>query len=164
MIREARKEDLDQIETIVSHAKVMMAESGMTQWGDTYPLRNHYESDLKRHELFVYEQEQQVIGVACISNEGHEEYKEINWSDDSPYLCIKRLAVDLNKRHKGIGLAFYRFAENLAIQQGIPYIRTDTNGENEAALNLFKKGNYTLVDRQHHGNFKEPFFYYEKKV
>ncbi|MDQ0352957.1 ribosomal protein S18 acetylase RimI-like enzyme [Alkalibacillus filiformis] len=164
MIREATHHDLDQIEQLVIEAKRVMKEAGMTQWGDTYPLRNHYETDIEKDELYVYEDQGEVLAVACISDQGHEEYEEINWSEQAPFLCIKRLAVKPAARHKGIALAFYRFAENLAANRGFCYIRTDTNGENKAAINLFYKGDYQLVDRQRHGNFTEPFYYFEKKI
>ncbi|NIK11965.1 GNAT family N-acetyltransferase [Alkalibacillus almallahensis] len=164
MIREATERDLDQIEEIVGEAKQVMAQAGLTQWGETYPLREHYEKDLHNQELYVFEQDQQIIGVACISNKGHEEYHEIAWSEADAFLCLKRVAVSPQARQKGVGLAFYEYAEQLAAQRDIPYIRTDTNGENEAALRLFQKGNYTLVDKQYHGQFPEPFYYYEKKI
>ncbi|MET3683936.1 GNAT superfamily N-acetyltransferase [Alkalibacillus flavidus] len=164
MIREATKHDLDQIEIVVNEAKDVMARAGLSQWGETYPLRSHYEKDLHNRELYVYEQDGDVIGVACISDHGHEEYHEIAWSEADTFLCLKRLAVSPSARKRGVGLAFYHFAEQLAAEQGIPYIRTDTNGENKAALKLFQKGQYTLVDQQYHGDFTEPFYYYEKRV
>ncbi|WP_188207812.1 GNAT family N-acetyltransferase [Alkalibacillus aidingensis] len=164
MIRKATYTDLNQIEALVNQAKDIMANAGMTQWGESYPTKRHYEEDLNQDELYVYEYEGEVVGVACISDHGHHEYDEINWSEEADYLCIKRLAVDPNVRMQGIGLAFYQFAEELAAERGVSYIRTDTNGENTAALRLFEKGEYTLVDKQRHGDFKQPFYYYEKKV
>lgn len=165
MIRRGRKDDLEQIEVLVKKAKAQMLKEGNDQWDDTYPTKKHYEQDLHNGQLYVYDDDGELLGVACISDEGHHEYDEIPWKiSQKPFLCMKRLAVDPESRLRGIGLAFYHHADQLAIQKGVPSLRTDTNGSNKAALRLFEKAGYSYVTSEPHGHYKEPFVYYEKNV
>ncbi|RPF57074.1 GNAT family N-acetyltransferase [Aquisalibacillus elongatus] len=165
MIRGGKLTDLDQIVDLVERAKQKMKQEGNDQWDDTYPTKEHYEADLHNGQLYVFEQGGKIHGAACISDEGHHEYDEIPWKiSKKPYLCMKRLAVDPDSRHKGIGLAFYQYADELAKQIGVPSLRTDTNGSNKAALRLFEKAGYSYVASEPHGYYKEPFVYYEKNV
>ncbi|WP_277674077.1 GNAT family N-acetyltransferase [Piscibacillus halophilus] len=165
MIREGHFEDLDSIAVLVDKAKKKMLAEGNDQWDETYPTRKHYESDLHNGQLYVFEQNGEIFGAACISDEGHHEYDEISWKiSKKPYLCMKRLAVDPDARKQGIGLAFYQYADALAKSRGIPSLRTDTNGSNKAALRLFEKAGYSYVTAERHGHYKEPFVYYEKNI
>ena len=164
MIRAGKMDDLNKIEDMVSRAKIVMKREGNEQWNDDYPKREHYETDLNNGELYVCEMEGEVVGACCISDEGHHEYKEINWSNDEPYLCIKRLVVDPRVQGKGIGKKFYEYIEALAKERGINYVRTDTNEHNKAAIRLFEKSHYALVDKRRHGHYKGAFCYFEKEV
>ncbi|MBB6454153.1 ribosomal protein S18 acetylase RimI-like enzyme [Salirhabdus euzebyi] len=163
MIRKAKVEDINRIMEIVKDSVKVMSEQGNDQWGEEYPLAHHYEGDINEGSLYVYEDNGLVLGVACISSKGHGEYETINWSYQEPSYSIKRLAVDPQVRKKGIGLAFYQKAEDIALQNGVHYIRTDTYSKNKAALRLFEKANYRLVQEGFNGSKAAPFYYFEKK-
>ncbi|WP_194840844.1 GNAT family N-acetyltransferase [Filobacillus milosensis] len=165
MIREGCFEDLEQIEIIIQKAKKMMLLEGNDQWNEDYPTKKHYESDLHNGKLYVYEENGRLLGIACIDDQGHHEYDGIDWKiSKKPYLCIKRLAVNPDTRQRGVGLAFYQYAEELAKKRKFPSLRTDTNGSNKAALRLFERAGYSYAASESHGHFKEPFVYYEKNV
>ncbi|QHS24096.1 GNAT family N-acetyltransferase [Virgibacillus sp. MSP4-1] len=163
MIREALYSDIPVIMNLVKASIEIMQEEGNDQWGEEYPLAEHYEGDIKANQLYVYEDEEGVKGAACISDHGHHEYHEIAWSYDEPYLCIKRLAVDPLERKSGIGLAFYKKAEELALAQGIHTIRTDTYSKNKGAVRLFEKAGYHFVEERINEGKEAPFYYYEKR-
>ncbi|MRG87241.1 GNAT family N-acetyltransferase [Salinibacillus xinjiangensis] len=163
IIRLAKLSDIPDIMKIVKKSIQIMQKNGNEQWGEDYPLAEHYEGDIKEDHLYVYEDNGEVTGVACISNEGHNEYDEMNWSYDEPYLCIKRLAVDPEVRKRGIGLKFYQKAEELALERGIQTIRTDTYSKNKGAIKLFDRGGYQFVGERYNGGKEAPFYYYEKR-
>jgi GNAT superfamily N-acetyltransferase len=162
MIRKATYYDVGQIMKIVKASIAIMEQEGNDQWGEGYPLSEHYEADIKEGNLYVFEQDGCVAGVACICNYGHHEYDEINWSYQGPYFCIKRLAVDPLARGRGIALQFYQAAEQIALENGVHLIRTDTYSKNKGAIKLFEKANYRFVQERFNGGRKEPFYYYEK--
>ncbi|MBO8157308.1 MAG: GNAT family N-acetyltransferase [Bacillaceae bacterium] len=164
MIRKATKTDLGSIMEMVKATVEVMKEEGNDQWSDEYPLPSHYEGDREEGSLYVYEMDGTVIGAATISQKAHEEYERINWSSDEPFYCVKRLAVDPHKRKKGVGLAFYHFAEVVARKNGIYYLKTDTYALNKAAIRLFEKAGYQFVQEDYTDEHDHPFYYYEKRL
>ncbi|SET05608.1 L-amino acid N-acyltransferase YncA [Salinibacillus kushneri] len=163
MIREARHSDIPTIMNLIQASVAIMQEERNEQWGKDYPLAKHYENDIEAGQLYVYEDQTGVQGVACISHQGHHEYDEVAWSFDSPYLCIKRLAVNPLERKKGIGLTFYQKAEEMALAKGIHTIRTDTYSKNQGAVKLFEKAGYHFVEERINDGREAPFYYYEKR-
>ena len=163
MIRRANTKDIPAIMEIVKASIEVMKDEGNDQWVENYPLEHHYEKDIKAGNLYVWEENNQVLGVACISPEGHHEYDEINWLYAGAYFCMKRLAVHPVARGKGIALQFYQFAEKLALDEGIHIIRTDTYSKNKGAIHLFKKANYHFVQERINDGRSAPFYYFEKK-
>ncbi|MGM8216030.1 GNAT family N-acetyltransferase [Bacillaceae bacterium W0354] len=164
MIRRGTTADLDQIVDVVNRAKKKMHQEGNFQWGDTYPNREHYAKDLNDGYLYVCEVEGKIVGAACISDVGHSEYEEINWSEEAAYFCMKRLVVDPQVQNQGIGRQFYQFIEDLAAEKGAKYVRADTNAINTAALKVFEKSGYQLVDQRKHDENEDVYNYYEKRV
>ncbi|WP_102029330.1 GNAT family N-acetyltransferase [Salirhabdus sp. Marseille-P4669] len=163
MIRHAEYKDLSKIMEIENQSREIMQKEGNEQWDESYPLAAHYEGDIKESNLFVYEEDNRILGVACISNYGHQEYNDINWTYNGPYYCIKRLAVDPKTRGKGIALKFYQAAEEIALENGVHLIRTDTYSKNKGAVKLFEKANYEFVQQRINEGKEAPFYYYEKK-
>ena len=57
-------------------------------------------------------------------------------------MMVHRLAVDPKFRGAGVAAALMQKAEEVAVERGIPAVRTDTSIENEAAQRLFLKLGY----------------------
>ena len=107
LIRQATEADLEQIREIYSQARVFMAASGNpTQWTDGYPQENVIRSDLSQGHLFVYEQDNRVLGVFCYFEGVEPDYAQIHdgtWIRDGAYGVVHRIAVASGS--KGIGAA-----------------------------------------------------------
>lgn len=59
---------------------------------------------------------------------------------------IGLIAVDFESRGLGIGKALLRAAEEKAIALGAKYMRIPTQGENQAAVNLYIRNKYDLIE------------------
>jgi ribosomal protein S18 acetylase RimI-like enzyme len=55
---------------------------------------------------------------------------------------VHRLAVSPEFRGAGVAATLMRKAEEVAVERGLPAVRTDTSIENEAAQRLFLKMGY----------------------
>ncbi|MCT2534943.1 GNAT family N-acetyltransferase [Aquibacillus koreensis] len=164
MLRKAMQSDIDDIMAMVKSSTNIMNERGNFQWDETYPLQSHYQSDLDQGDLYVYQQDGEVVGATAISEQEHSEYPTISWSLPDQAITIKRLVVDPNARGKGIPDALFTHAEEVARQKGIFYIKTDTFSNNPAAQKLFSRMNYQFVEKRYVEEKKDSLLYFEKKL
>ena len=149
-IREATKNDINSIEKIYENIHDE-EEKGLTTIGwirNIYPTRKTAEDALARKDLFVMEDENNIVAVAMINQLQVDEYKYATWkhhAKDSEVMVLHGLAVDPYQKSKGYGKAFVAFYENYAKQHHCITLRMDTNARNKRARNLYQKLGYEEV-------------------
>ncbi len=127
MIRKATPEDMDRILEIYSLAKKYMREQGNPhQWNGAYPDRDTLMEDIKRGELFLMEEENQVFSCFALLDGEDPTYKIIEggeWISNAPYGTIHRIASDGTKRRVfATAVAFAKEKYN--------HLRVDTHKDN----------------------------------
>lgn len=162
VIRKATLQDVPGIMNILRETILEMHSYGNQQWDENYPQESDFLSDIERGELYIAKRDGNLAGVICINNIEPFEYKELPWSLESSALVIHRMAVSLAYRKQNVGLELVAYAEKLASQLGINYVKTDTYSLNIKAQNLFQKNDYKFVSTMRFLGKKEPFFCYEK--
>lgn len=65
---------------------------------------------------------------------------------DKDSIEIKRVYVKKRYRRKGIAYKLVKQLEKLAIEENFRYSYIETGSENEAAINLYKKLDYEIID------------------
>ena len=145
MIVKATLKDLDRAMEIIEDARLLLKESGSTQWNESgYPFKSTLEEDIKLGRLYLLKLKGEIALIGVIS--GLEEvYPKIDgkWiTNDYNYLTIHRLAVA--KEYRGLGLAkrFMGFVEDYAIDNNKSSIRIDTHAMNDIVNHIAKKLNY----------------------
>lgn len=124
-------------------------ERGETTTGwlrNVYPVEATAVASLEKGTLYVMEDEGQIVASAKIDGEQVPCYDDCRWQYEAPpeqVLVLHTLVVDPACKGKGCGSAFVKFYEELARQQGRPFLRIDTNARNSAARALYKKLGYT---------------------
>lgn len=152
VIRPARESDLDAIRAMVCRAVVHMNQLGNPQWGADYPTRDFYAGDISRGELYAALVNGELAGVACINTSESPEYDSLPWTTSRPAIVIHRMAVDPACQRGGVGTALFRFAQDLAVQQGLGAMRIDTYSLNDRMQALIRKMGFTQVGTIHlHG-------------
>ena len=147
MIRLATLNDLPSIMEIIKDAKELLKKSGSSQWNtsDGYPTKETIITDIKKQQLFVYE-DTVVIGTMTCSVGEDPNYKHIEgkWITDSmSYITIHRIAVKKEYYHKGIAKALLHFAKRWGRKQPATSIRLDTHPLNIPMQNLVKQQGFT---------------------
>ena len=56
-----------------------MTANGIFQWNEHYPSLEAFQKDLDREELYVFEQEERVLGAVVISDFKDHVYEPIQW-------------------------------------------------------------------------------------
>ena len=147
MIRKATLNDLDQIWQLREETKNLLKERGIDQWQHTNPSLETFKNDISLGEFYVYEKENEILGMIAIKGGIERTYNVIydgKWGYDLPYLTIHRLAVKRYYLGSHIAKDLLSFADQLAIDKKINYIRIDTYYTNKYAIRLFEEFGYIL--------------------
>lgn len=166
MIRKAQLSDLENIWKLRLETSKLLKQRGIDQWQYHLPDLKTLEDDIKLSEFYIYEIDNQLVGMIAIKAGIEETYLKIydgDWSVDQAYLTIHRLAISNKYLGKNIAKELIMFAHQLAKEKNINYIRIDTHEDNRFAINLFKslgyllKG-YILLNENHVGDRKRLAF------
>ena len=122
-IRKANYKDLEEIRLIYQSARKFMSDNGNpNQWGNNNPPLSRTEEDLRENNLYVVEDDKDILAVFFYKYGDDPTYKIIyqgSWLNNSPYGVIHRIAVSDKTRGKGIaGICFdfaYSQCKNLKI-------------------------------------------------
>lgn len=146
-IRKGTAADINAIVAIYS--KVHTAEEkGETTTGwerGVYPERNTVIAALERDDIFVIEDEGNIVGTGILNKIQVDVYAEASWeydADPSEVLVMHTLAIDTDFKGRGYGTKFVKFYEEYALSNGCPYLRIDTNERNVVARGFYKKLGY----------------------
>ncbi|HBF36558.1 MAG TPA: GNAT family N-acetyltransferase [Firmicutes bacterium] len=162
MIRQATISDLKPIMKIVAKVCQEMRQQGNEQWDENYPREIDFGDDIQKEDLYVDETDGQVRGFICINYFEPPEYGQIHWSGSQKPMIIHRMAIASEFRKQGIGSGLLQFAEQLAQNNGIQYLRSDTNSANRKMNALFGKTGYTFVGEMPAFGKKSLFNFYDK--
>ena len=142
--REAKKEDIESILEVISHAKEYMKRNNSTQWNENYPNKETIINDIENNIGYVLIVENLIRGYMVVDFSDDEVYKNIKgkWKTFGNYASIHRCAIHKELRGQGYGSELFKFAEKLALSKNIRSVRVDTAPENETMKHLFNKNGY----------------------
>lgn len=150
-IRKATLADIDAIARIYSdiHSEEERG-SATTGWSRAiYPTRKTASDAVERGDMFVLSENSAVVAAAIINAVQDPAYSSARWqyaAADGEVSVLHTLVVSPAAKHGGYGSAFVAFYEDLALKQGRPFLRLDTNARNLAARALYKKLGYREAD------------------
>lgn len=147
MIRLALLNDLEEIDQLALRVIEDMKQSGIPQWEPTYPRKSHYFQDVTKDALFVYEMNNQILGVITILPENDPPYETIDgWlCDHTNSLVIHRVLVDPDIRQKGIAQAMMDFAIQQGLHEGYQSIKIDTHHDNYKMRAFLEKNKFVYI-------------------
>lgn len=142
--REAKKEDIESILEVISHAKEYMKRNNSTQWNENYPNKETIINDIENNIGYVLIVKNLIRGYIVVDFSDDEVYKNIKgkWKIFGNYASIHRCAIHKELRGQGYGSELFKFAEKLALSKNIRSVRIDTAPENETMKHLFNKNGY----------------------
>lgn len=150
MIRKATGKDIDGIAAIYN--KVLdQEEQGHASIGwerGVYPTKDTALLALERGDLFVYEQDGQLLATAIINHRQMDSYAKGNWkvkANDDEVMVLHTLVVDPDFSGRGIGKEIVAYYERYAKEQGCKDLRMDTQAKNKAARNLYHHLGYEEI-------------------
>ncbi len=152
MLRIAKENEATQIWGILQQAIEKRKNEGSRQWQDGYPNLNVVKDDIEKNIGYVVENlEKEIIAYVVLMDFEESAYNDLDgkWLSDLDYIAIHRLAVDQNKKIKGLAVWIMEEAEKIAVEKNIFSIKVDTNFDNDAMLHILKKLGYQYCGEVH---------------
>ena len=163
MIRKATLLDIDSILEITKSCARHMITQDILQWNESYPNKNAFINDVKRHELYVLEEQNSILGCIVISTLMDDEYKPISWlTPNNNNIYIHRVAINPSCQGKGYAQKLMAFAEQHAIDNNYASIRLDTFSQNKRNQKFYELRGYKKLGNIYFSKQSEhPFYCYE---
>ena len=163
MIRIAFHNDIESIIKITKACTISMIKKGIYQWNKYYPNNSAFERDVERKELYVLENNSEIIGCIVVSTLMDEDYFTVKWlTDNKNNIYIHRLAIHPKYQGKGYAQKLIRFAEQFAIENNYTSIRLDTFSQNKRNLKFYELRGYKRLENIYFPKqSKYPFYCYE---
>lgn len=149
-IRKAARADLDAVCRIYDqiHTAEERGEAAIGWQRGVYPERETAEAALARGDLFVQEQNGEIVGTAILNQTQVDSYAGANWRYDAPdseVMVLHTLVIDPEAKSRGLGREFAAFYEGYALAHGCRYLRIDTNARNARARRFYQKLGYAEI-------------------
>ena len=151
MIRKAAASDIDAVEKIYDELH-QAEEEGATTIGwlrGIYPVRATAEAALDRGDLFVLEEDGEILGAGIINRIQVDVYAGAPWEHEVPedQVCVLHtLVISPRAKRRGFGRKFAGFYEAYAAETGCTELRIDTNERNLPARAMYKSIGYREID------------------
>ena len=148
MIREAGEQVIAAISGIYS-AIHLAEEAGLIRTGwirDIYPTEETARSSVARNDMFVVEENGEVLGAAIINRQQGEAYPPGQWkfaAEDKEIMVLHTLVIHPKAARRGLGKRIVGFYEQYALENGCRVLRLDTNVVNAAAREMYKVLGYS---------------------
>lgn len=145
MISLALLKDLEEIDDLAIKVINDMAKSNIPQWTLEYPRKSHYFKDVIDNALYIYKEDNKIVGVITILPENDPPYKTITGWIKEKSLVIHRVLVDPDYSKKGVAQALFNYAFQMGINEEYESIKIDTHLENYKMRNFLNKNNFREI-------------------
>lgn len=132
------------------------------QWqGKKMPNLNNFSSLLQNQELFILEDNLDIVGTVTIKKSDFDYENNMNgqWLTDDAYIAIHRVATGKEYRKKGYGRNILELCEDYARKNNIFSVRIDTHRNNKSMQSLIQKLGYTYCGIVYINGTDERFAY-----
>ncbi|AXQ79158.1 GNAT family N-acetyltransferase [Streptococcus chenjunshii] len=147
-IRQAFPNEVNQIMTVISSAKQVLAESGSSQWQGDYPNQNDIFDDILQGQGYVGLIEGQIVAYAAVITDGDPAYDKIydgRWRHSNHrYITFHRIAVLAEVMGQKIGQTFL---QGLIEGTDGHDFRCDTHEKNAAMQHILEKLGYVYCGK-----------------
>ncbi len=145
MITLATLKDLDRIDEIAVLTINNMKQSNIPQWTLEYPRKKHYLKDIENNSLYVYKDNDIIIGAMTLLKENDPPYKTIdNWLTDKSFV-IHRMIVDPSYRNQKVAQKLLNFACEQVLKSEYLSIKIDTHLENYKMRKFLTKNKFVEI-------------------
>lgn len=145
MISLATLKELEEIDELAVRVITNMTLLKIPQWTLSYPRSKHYFRDVIDGSLYIYKEDQKILGVMTVLPDDEPTYKTITGWLRNNSLVIHRMLVDPSIQKKGIAQKLLNFAITKGIKEHYHSIKIDTHLENYKMRNFLGKNDFQEI-------------------
>ena len=153
IIRLAEKKDIDKIMQIIADARESIGRLGIDQWQYGYPTRDIVKEDISLERSFVVIDDDGVVcATFALMLNGEPTYKKIYcgaWIGDGEYLALHRIAINSDRKGKGIAEEIISFISSFGRTHGYSSIKVDTHVGNIPMRKMLEKNGFEYCGTIH---------------
>ena len=146
MLLLATYKDLDEIDSLAKLVINDMEISNIPQWKTGYPAFSHFEKDVEDNALYIYKEENVILGTITVLPENDPPYETINSWIKEKSIVIHRMLVHPNARNKGIAKILLDKAIEVGKNGNYESIKIDTHIKNYKMRNFLKKNGFIELE------------------
>ena len=141
----AKAEEIALCNEIIRQGRQFQQEQGFVQWTEDYPSIDTLRRDVADCTGYVLRVEGVIAGYMCIDFSGEPAYAEIQgaWGAERPYAVVHRMAFSRDFRGMGLVDTAFPLIETLCLDNGVSYIRVDTDFPNKRMQHILSKNGFT---------------------
>lgn len=144
--RLAKEDDLEEVCRLIQAAVAEMEENHIFQWDELYPVREDFLEDIRKGQLWLGMEEEEIAVIYVINRECDEEYQKAAWRlPDCDYRVLHRFCVHPAYQHRKIAGQTLAHLEEELRGEGVRAVRLDVFSENPYALALYRRGGYEQI-------------------
>jgi len=145
-IRKAIESDVIGCRLLADYANELMLKRNNPQWSCGYPQIEILYDDVKKEQLYVAYEGNELIGMVVIQKSKDEIYEKYDFWSDGPYLSVHRIV----SKRSGLGKYFINMAIDMAKEIGAN-VRLDTHKKNVHMQELVKSLGFVEVGETEQG-------------
>ncbi len=146
MLLLATYKDLKEIDKLAELVINDMEISKIDQWKTGYPAFSDFEKDMLDKALYIYKEDNKILGSITILKENEEAYKTISSWIKEKSIVIHRMLVHPKYRNKGIAQILLNNAIIYAKASKYDSIKIDTHLNNYKMRNFLKKNGFIELE------------------
>lgn len=142
--RKATFDDLEEIWNIVGNSIDVMEGNNIFQWDDLYPLKEDFQKDIEKNQLYLGLANDQMAVLYVLNQECDKEYENGDWKfKEEEFYIVHRLCVNPDFQNRGIARHTLLHIEKQLKSKGIYVIRLDVFQNNPYAIRLYDSLGYS---------------------
>lgn len=140
----AQPQDLETCWRIINEGREFQREQGFVQWDDTYPTVDLIREDIKAQKGYVLKIDGVIAGYMFIDFSGEPAYLNIKgqWRSEQKYGVVHRMAFSKDFQGKGLSCITFKLIEKFFVENGVKYIRMDTDFPNKRMQHVLTKNGF----------------------
>ena len=146
MLLLATYKDLLEIDNLAELVISDMEKANIPQWKKGYPAFDDFKKDIDNSALYIYQEDNAILGTITILPENDPPYKTINSWLKEKSIVIHRMLVHPDFRNKGIAKILLDEAIHNALSNHYESIKIDTHLENYKMRSFLKKNGFIELE------------------
>ncbi|MCK5762423.1 MAG: GNAT family N-acetyltransferase [Candidatus Izimaplasma sp.] len=146
MLLLATCKDLLEIDNLAILVINDMRDSNIPQWKKGYPSYADFKQDIDDNILYIYKEDNKILGTITFLKENDPAYKTINSWLKEKSIVIHRMMVHPQAHGKGIATRLLNKAISYGIENKYESIKIDTHLENYKMRNFLKKNGFIEIE------------------